>query len=43
MSCSRILQPARGYIATFVNGVRTRENTVDTGARPGRVVRPGQA
>jgi N-acyl-D-aspartate/D-glutamate deacylase len=40
---SRILQPARGYIATFVNGVRTRENDVDTGARPGRVVRPGQA
>jgi N-acyl-D-aspartate/D-glutamate deacylase len=40
---SRILQPARGYIATFVNGVRTRVTDADTGARPGRVVRPGQA
>jgi N-acyl-D-aspartate/D-glutamate deacylase len=39
---SRILQPASGYIATFVNGVCTRENDVDRGARPGRVVRPGQ-
>lgn len=36
---SRILQRASGYIATFVNGVRTRENDVDTGARPGRLVR----
>jgi N-acyl-D-amino-acid deacylase len=35
----RILQPARGYLATFVNGVRTRANDVDTGARPGRLVR----
>ena len=40
---SRILQSASGYIATFVNGVRTRADDVDTGARPGRVVRPGQA
>jgi N-acyl-D-aspartate/D-glutamate deacylase len=40
---SRILQPAKGYLGTWVNGVRTRENDVDTGARPGRVVRPGQA
>ena len=40
---SRILQPATGCIATLVNGVRTRKNDVDTGARPGRVVRPGQA
>ena len=37
---SRILQPASGYLATFVNGVRTRENDRDTGARPGRLVRP---
>ncbi len=37
---SRILQPARGYVGTFVAGVRTRENDVDTGARPGRLVRP---
>jgi N-acyl-D-aspartate/D-glutamate deacylase len=40
---TRILQAANGYVATFVNGVRTRANDVDTGARPGRVVRPGQA
>ena len=37
---SRILQQASGYIATFVNGVRTRENDRDTGARPGRLARP---
>ncbi|MBB82366.1 MAG: amidohydrolase [Deltaproteobacteria bacterium] len=36
----RILQKARGYLATFVNGVKTRENDQDTGARPGRLVRP---
>ena len=36
----RILQPAIGYLATFVNGVKTRENDRDTGARPGRLVRP---
>lgn len=35
----RILQPAKGYIATYVNGVKTRENDRDTGARPGRLVR----
>ena len=40
---SRILQPAAGYVATYVNGVRTRADDADTGARPGRVVRPGQA
>ena len=33
----RIMQPVQGYIATFVNGVRTRANDQDTGARPGRV------
>jgi N-acyl-D-aspartate/D-glutamate deacylase len=37
---SRILQQATGYLATFVNGVKTRENDQDTGARPGRLVRP---
>ncbi len=37
---SRILQRASGYRATFVNGVKTRENDQDTGARPGRLVRP---
>lgn len=36
---SRILQSAEGYLATFVNGVKTRENDRDTGARPGRVIR----
>ena len=36
---SRILQPASGYLATFVNGVQTRANDADTGARPGRLVR----
>ncbi len=36
---SRILQPASGYVATFVNGVRTRQNDEDTGARPGRLLR----
>lgn len=35
----RILQPASGYIATYVNGVRTRENDKDTGARPGTLLR----
>jgi len=37
---SRILQKASGYRATFVNGVKTRENDQDTGARPGRLVKP---
>lgn len=36
---SRILQPATGYLHTFQNGVPTRENDQDTGARPGRVIR----
>jgi N-acyl-D-amino-acid deacylase len=36
---SRILQSAQGYLNTFVNGVKTRENDQDTGARPGRVIR----
>jgi N-acyl-D-aspartate/D-glutamate deacylase len=35
----RILQSASGYLATFVNGVKTRENDKDTGARPGRLLR----
>jgi N-acyl-D-aspartate/D-glutamate deacylase len=37
----RLLQSASGYVATFVNGVRTRADGRDTGARPGRVVRGG--
>jgi N-acyl-D-aspartate/D-glutamate deacylase len=36
---SRILQSATGYVGTWVNGVRTREDDQDTGARPGRVIR----
>lgn len=36
---NRILQEASGYIGTWVNGVRTRINDTDTGARPGRLVR----
>jgi N-acyl-D-aspartate/D-glutamate deacylase len=35
----RLLQTATGYVATIVNGVITRRNGVDTGARPGRLVR----
>ena len=35
----RILQDATGYVATIVNGVVTRRADVDTGARPGRLVR----
>ena len=36
---SRILQPSKGYLATIVNGIQTRENDMDTGARPGRLIR----
>ena len=36
---NRILQGAKGYLNTFVAGVKTRENDTDTGARPGRVIR----
>ena len=39
---SRILQPARGYEATMVAGTLTRRHDVDTGARPGRLVRGPQ-
>ena len=35
----RILQPAHGYVATIVHGVVVRRDDVDTGARPGRLVR----
>jgi len=38
----RILQDATGYVATIVNGEVTRRNGVDTGARPGRLVRAGR-
>ena len=35
----RLLQRSRGYAATFVNGVLTRRDDCDTGARPGRLLR----
>jgi len=35
----RLLQSAEGYVATLVNGIRTREFDKDTGERPGRLVR----
>ena len=35
----RILQDAKGYLATLINGVPTRLDDVDTGARPGRLIR----
>lgn len=36
---SRLMQNARGYLATLVNGTATRLDDADTGARPGRLVR----
>ena len=35
----RLLQFPKGYIATIVNGVITRRDDADTGARPGRLYR----
>ena len=37
----RLMQGATGYAATLVNGVMTRLDDQDTGARPGRLVRSG--
>jgi N-acyl-D-amino-acid deacylase len=37
----RLIQEADGYALTAVNGVVTRRDGVDTGARPGRLVRSG--
>jgi N-acyl-D-aspartate/D-glutamate deacylase len=37
----RFVQFATGYKATVVNGVITRRDDADTGARPGRLVRAG--
>lgn len=36
---TRLMQPVQGYIATLCNGVATRRDDEDTGARPGRLVR----
>jgi N-acyl-D-amino-acid deacylase len=38
----RILQPSTGYVATMVAGEVVRRDDVDTGARPGRLIRSGQ-
>ena len=38
----RILQPATGYLARLVNGVMVRRNDIDTGERPGHLLRSGQ-
>ena len=35
----RLLQEASGYTATIVGGEVTRRHGVDTGARPGRLLR----
>ena len=35
----RMLQGAKGYVATVVSGAVTRRHGEDTGARPGRLVR----
>lgn len=35
----RLMQTAKGYVATFVSGEAVQENGRDTGARPGRIVR----
>jgi len=35
----RLIQRARGYVATFVGGVQTLENDERTGELPGRLVR----
>jgi N-acyl-D-aspartate/D-glutamate deacylase len=35
----RLMQTARGYVATFVGGIAIQENGTVTGARPGQLVR----
>ena len=40
---SRMIQGVDGYDLTMVAGVATRESGEDTGARPGRLMRSGQA
>jgi N-acyl-D-amino-acid deacylase len=36
---TRLMQPVSGYLATLCHGEITRLNDIDTGARPGRLVR----
>lgn len=38
----RLIQPVQGYVASLCNGIVTRRNDEDTGARPGRLVRSGR-
>jgi len=38
----RFVQTASGYLATIVAGVTVRDHDADTGARPGRLARPGR-
>ena len=40
---SRLVQQARGYVATIKSGVTTFEHGVETGRRPGRLVRGSAA
>ncbi len=40
---SRLNQATRGFLATLVNGVVTRLKDIETGERPGRLVRRGRA
>jgi N-acyl-D-aspartate/D-glutamate deacylase len=40
---SRILQRSTGYLATIANGETVRRDDSDTGARPGYLLRSGQA
>jgi N-acyl-D-aspartate/D-glutamate deacylase len=40
---SRILQRSTGYLATIANGTVVRREDTDTGARPGHLLRSGQA
>ena len=39
----RLMQPARGYVATIVNGQVTRRHGEDTGRRPGRLLRSARS
>lgn len=38
---TRLMQSADGYLATIIGGELTRDNGLDTGARPGRLTRGG--
>ena len=40
---ARLLQPVSGYLATILAGVVSRRNDMDTGARPGRLIRGTRA